>query len=232
MKKVVVIHQPDFMPYLGFFHRLLHADLYVVLDNVQFVNNGKECWHRRDKIKTPKGEQWITVGIQKTSLGTKINEVLLTKSINWREKNMNIIKENYRKALFYHEIFPFVEELFQFECDKMIEFNSKSIQMLLNLFDINIDIAFASNLNVTGKANDLVVDILKKVDADVYLSGIGARNYYKAEPYNQAGITVVWQKFNHPVYPQLHGEFIPYLSSLDLLFNCGIEESRKILRSL
>ena len=230
-KKTVVIHQPDFMPYLGFFQRLLYADLYVILDNVQFVNNCKDSWHRRDKIKTPKGEQWFTVGIQKASLKTNICDILINKNDNWKIKHLNLINENYKKAPFYNEIFPYIKELYSFECDNLVEFNMKSIHMLFDLFAIKIKEVFASTLETTGKSNELLVDILQKVGADRYLSGVGAKAYFDSAPYDEAGIEVVWQDFIHPVYPQLFGPFVPYLSSIDLLFNCGIEESRKILRS-
>jgi hypothetical protein len=103
--------------------------------------------------------------------------------------------------------------------------------MLMGLLDIEIPQVLASTLNTTGKKNELLVDILQKVGATQYLSGVGARAYFEPELYERAGIEVVWQDFLHPAYPQLHGPFIPYLSSIDMLFNCGIEESRKILRS-
>jgi hypothetical protein len=228
--KTIVIHQPDFMPYLGFFHRFLNSDLWVILDNVQFVSKGKG-WNNRDKIKTPNGEKWLTVSVEKAPLNTPINEILLSAN-NWKNDNLNLITANYRKAPFFTEIMPYIEKLYSFECEKLIDFNLKSIDMLLNLFDIKIEKILASPLAPVGKNNELVVDILKKVDADIYLSGVGARAYFEPVIFDNAGIQVIWQEFTHPVYNQLHGDFIPYLSSLDLLFNCGVEESKKILRSL
>ncbi|MDR0606606.1 MAG: WbqC family protein [Bacteroidales bacterium] len=229
INKTVVIHQPDFMPYLGFFHRLLNADLYVVLDNVQFVNSNRG-WHKRDKIKSLKGEAWITVSVKKPKLSTRICDVLIDTSTGWRNSHLNLIRENYKNAAFFNEILPYIEDLYSFQCEKLADFNIKSIDMLLILFDIAIDQVFASSLDVHGKSNELLVDILRKVGANIYLSGIGASDYYDPAPYEMAGIKVMWQNFKHPVYPQQFGEFIPYLSSIDLLFNCGIEESREILR--
>lgn len=229
--KIVVIHQPDFMPYLGFFQRLLIANIYVVLDNVQFVNGSKNAWMSRDKIKTRNGESWFTVRIQKSPLETKINEVYLSKDGIWKQKHMNLFSENYKNAKFYNEIIPHIEKLYDTDFDKMMDFNLKSIEMLIKLFDIKIDIVIASDLNATGKNNDLVIDILKKLNCNRYLSGVGAKNYFIPEKYNEAGIEVIWQEFEHPIYEQQFGDFIPYLSSVDLLFNCGIEHSRKILRS-
>lgn len=228
-ENIVVIHQPDFLPYLGFFHRLLHADTYVVLDTVQRSSSSR-TWTNRDKIKTKQGEKWLTVGVQKSPLDTPINKVLLNKT-DWKSNNLNLIRENYLKAPFYNEIFPLIEQLYDFECDLLWEFTMRSILMLIEAFDIKINIIYAHDLYAVGTKSELLVDILKKVHATSYLSGVGARNYHKQEPFDEAGISVIWQEFTHPVYPQLFGEFIPYLSSIDLLFNCGIEQSRKLLRS-
>lgn len=225
---IVVIHQPDFMPYLGFFDRLQKADIYVVLDNVQYVRSSRG-WTSRDKIKTKNGERWISVGTKKASRDTLINQILLSEESDWRNKHLNLFWENYRKCDFYDEIIPYIRELYNFSCDRMMDFNMKSIEMLMNLLDIKIDINFASEMNVIGKNNGLIIDIVKKLGCHKYLSGIGARDYFVAELYERAGIEVIWQTFNHPIYPQQYQGFIPFLSSIDLLFNCGIEKSKTIL---
>jgi len=230
MTKTAVIHQPDFLSYLGFFQRFLSADLYIALDCVQFVKNTSKAWQNRDKIKTPQGEKWLTVAIQKISSGTKINEVLLSTS-DWRKDHLNLLQENYRQAPYFADIYPYLQELYSFQCIKMMDFNLESINLMLKLFDIKINTILASSLNPQGKNNTLLVDILSKTGCNYYLSGKGAEAYYDPKPFEAAGIKVIWQNFNHPVYPQLHGEFIPYLSAIDLLFNCGIEKSRQILRS-
>lgn len=231
MSKTVVIHQPDFLPYLGFFHRFLHSDLWVIFDNVQFLNNSKS-WHNRDKIKTPQGEKWLTVSVQKCSQKTNINEVLLADLLDWRKDNLNLIKSNYAKAPYFAEVFPYMEELYQYRCEKMLDFNLRSIEMLMKLLDINIEKKLASELNPEGTKNELLIDILKKVKADVYLSGTGAKDYLDVKMFQESGFEVVFQNFTHPIYSQLQGNFIPYLSSVDFLLNCGIEESRKIIRSI
>ncbi len=229
--KTVVIHQPDFLPYLGFFHRLLHADVFVILDTVQFVSGGNQSWHNRDLIKTRHGNKWITVSVKKPSFGTIINEVLLSDTTDWRAKNLNLIIENYNKSIFFNAIFPYIESLYSYNCRKLVDFTYKSIEILMELFDLQIEVMWTSKLKPRGKSNNLVVDILQKVNATHYLSGLGAKCYYDPAPYESAGIHVVWQNFKHPVYPQCHGEFIACLSSIDLLFNCGIKRSREILYS-
>lgn len=224
-----VIHQPDFLPYLGFFQRLLLADLWVVLDNVQFLRGSKR-WHNRDKIKTAHGEQWLTVGVQKSPQDVPINQVLLAPT-DWRQRSLNLIAESYRKAPHFDEIYPHVEDLYAFDCHKLVDFNMHSIDMLAKLLDIDIERKLSSSLALSGKANELLVDILEKVGSKRYLSGVGAKAYFDPAPFERSGIEVVWQEFEHPQYPQMHGEFIPYLSTIDLLFNCGALKAREVLRA-
>lgn len=230
MKATVVIHQPDFLPHLAFFHRLLYADLFVILDTAQYVNATTRSWTNRDKIKTPLGERWITVAVKKGPRETLIRDIELADG-DWKTDNLNLIKENYRRAPYFEQIYPSIENLYASAGRLLADFNLKSINMLMSLFDIQIPTVLASTLDPQGKKNDLLLDILKKVGATHYLSGLGARGYLAPEVFEQAGIQVMWQQFTHPVYAQLHGEFIPYLSSIDLLINCGITDSRKILRS-
>lgn len=229
MSKTVIIHQPDFLSYLGFFHRLLQADLFVVLDHVQYVTGTSRSWMNRDKIKTSNGEAWLTVSIKKCPRETPINQVLLSDAVNWREENLNLLRQNYRKAPFFGEIHPHVEALYAEPCEWLVDFNMKSIGMLCELLDIDVAMEFSSGLDCQGSKNELLVDILQKVGATRYLSGLGAKSYYSPEPFRTAGIEVVWQDFVHPVYPQLHGGFISGLSAIDALYNCGREQTRKLL---
>ena len=112
----------------------------------------------------------------------------------------------------------------------MAEFNLRTIDLLMELFDVKLPYVFASELKASGKSNELLISQLHEVGASHYLSGIGARNYMQPEKFARAGIEVIWQEFKHPVYPQQFGAFVPYLSALDVLFNCGIAASRQILR--
>jgi len=229
MSKIVVIHQPDFLPYLGFFQRLVKADLYVALDHVQFVNGTSRSWMHRDIIKSPRGSQWLSLSVRKAPRDTAINAIDLA-DFDWKSRNLNLIRQNYKGAPYFDEIFPELEKLYAMPCSKLCEFTIVSIEMLLRLFDINIPRVNSSSLQPAGNKNELLVDILTKAEATHYLSGVGARDYFDPAPFFDAGIEVIWQNFTHPVYPQLYNEFIPYLSSIDLLFNCGIDKSREILR--
>jgi len=227
MKKTVVIHQPDFLPYLGFFHRLLSADKFVILDDVQFLRRG---WHHRDKIKSQNGETWLTVGLKKTSQNSKINEMQLNNE-SWRENHLNLISQNYKKAIYFDEIYPYLHDLYLGTYTALIDFNVAGIKMLMKLFSINIGLSYSSEHSLISKSNQLLVDILTNENSTHYLSGTGAQDYFEEKPFIEKDIKVIWQEFTHPIYPQLYGGFIPNLSSIDLLFNCGIIQSRKVLRS-
>lgn len=231
MRRVAVIHQPDFLPYLGFFHRLLHADIFVILDHVQFVSSSRG-WTHRDKIKTSRGAQWLTVAVEKCPRDTPINEVRLSKQVNWRQANLNLLMENYRRAPHFDEIFTHVETLYASAQERLVDFNLRSIELLMELLGIDIKTVLSSDLSPVGRKNELLLNLLGKIGATTYLSGVGAKDYLDPELFSRSGIEVIWQQFQHPVYPQIHGEFLSYLSSLDLLFNCGVNESRRIIRSI
>lgn len=227
MAKIVVAHQPEFLPYIGFFHRLLKADLFIIADTVQYE---KQNFQNRNRIKTVSGERWITASIAKHPVETNINQIFLSRKFDWRTEHLCTIRENYRKAPFFRQIYPIIEELYNYECEKLIDFNINSIKLLCRLFDIKVEIILSNSLDAQGKKNDLITDMLKKVEATDYISGNGAKKYYDSGPYQAAGVNVIWQNFTHPIYPQINGDFLPYMSSIDLFFNCGIEESQTIIR--
>ena len=229
-KKVVVIHQPDFVPYLGFFHRFLHADFYIALDHVQYVNGSSRAWTHRDKIKTAQGEKWLTLSVKKAPRDTAINRIALSTDTGWRQDNLRLLEQNYRKAPYYNELMPEIERLYAQPFHLLCDFNMASIEMLMDMFDVRIPWVWSSSLDPLGTKNELLVDLLHKVSATHYLSGVGAQDYFQPEPFAKAGIEVIWQDFTHPVYAQQFGEFVPYLSALDVLFNHGKMASREILR--
>ena len=223
----VVIHQPDFFPYLGFFHRFLSADFYISLDHVQF----SPAWTARDKIKTQDGWKWLTVSVKKTSQKTAINKVDLSDN-DWRITHLNSLKESYKKATYYDEIIHEIEKVYFKDFVLLKDFNMAAIELLMDLLDVRIPWVYSSSLEPTGSKSELMANLSKSVGADYYLSGEGARDYFEPEPFDKASIKVLWQKFHHPEYTQINGDFIPYLSSLDVLFNCGIKGARKVLHSV
>jgi hypothetical protein len=223
----VCIHQPDFAPYLGFFHRLLTSDVYIVLDDVQFIRRG---WHHRDKIKTRQGEAWLSLSIQKDDYHQVIRDISLSSGTEWVDENLNLIRENYRHASHFDPRFPEIERIYRAGHEKMIDLNMEILRYFFELFDIEVKTLYASKLNVPGKSTEKLVHLVQAAGGDCYLSGTGARDYLNESMFQKAGIALEWQEFHHPVYPQQFGNFIPGLSCLDLLFNCG-PESKKILRS-
>lgn len=227
-RKTVVIHQPDFMPYLGFFHRFLHADMYIALDHVQFVHSN-HGWTHRDKIKTVQGAKWLTVSVRKAPRETAINQIELADT-DWRQDNLRLLEQNYRKTPGYHEVMPEIAHLYAQPFRRLHDFNMGSIELLMDLLDARIPWTWSSGLDPQGAKNELLVDLLLKAGATHYLSGNGARDYFQPEPFARAGIEVAWQDFTHPVYTQQFDGFLPHLSSLDLLFNHGVMASRGILR--
>lgn len=232
MQKTAVIHQPDFIPYLGFFHRLLSADVYIVLDHVQFSKGGSDCWTHRDKIKTQNGTKWLTLPIKKCPTQTPINAILLSNKSDWRSQHLKVLEDNYKKAPFFNDFFPVMEKLYSFKCENMATFTMNSIQILLQSFRIDVEILRSSSLRPTGNSNKMLADLLNKVAAKQYISGIGARDYLNPSLFTEKNINVVWQNFKHPIYNQIHGKFVPYLSSIDLFFNEGYTQARKILHTI
>lgn len=227
VKKIIVIHQPDFAPHISFFHRFLHADMFIALDHVQFLRRG---WMNRDRIKTSNGEKWLTVSIDKTSQTTPINKVSLSDQINWRQNNLNLLEENYIKSTGYSELMPEIEKIYNEPFKILSDFNMSLIDMLMDMLGVRIPWVFSSSLDPVGAKNELLIDLLQKVSATHYLSGIGAEAYLNDEFFKKAQIEIIWQKYSHPIYKQQYGEFIPHLSVLDLIFNNGIEVSRDLLR--
>lgn len=230
MSLTVVIHQPDFLPWLGFFHRLLHADLFIALDHAQFVTGTSRNWANRDRVKTSTGPRWLSLHVRKAPLGTPIREILLAPDPAWRSDNLNLLRESYRRAPYFDEIFPGIEALYAAPHTRLVDMTLASIDLLCNFVDIQVPRRLSSEMAPVGANNEMLVDLLRKAGATHYLSGLGAQAYFDPAPFANARLEVRWQAFEHPVYPQQHGGFVPMLSTIDLLFNCGADQAREILR--
>ena len=214
-----VILQPMYLPWMGYFGLIDVADVFVFYDDVQFV---ERSWQRRNKIKMPNGNWiWLTVPVIK-KFGQKINEVRINNNINWSEKHWKSIRHAYSKAPHFKDYADIFENVYKRKWDYLVDLNVtiiKKISELLGLDDTKF--IFSSKLNVEGKKTDRLINILNKIGADEYISGPTAKAYIEPEKFKKAGIKLYWFEFNHPVYPQLYGDFIPYLSVIDLLFNTG-----------
>jgi WbqC-like protein family len=221
------IHQPDFAPYLGFFQRLLLAQHFIILDDVKFIRDG---WQHRDRIKGTNGPTWLTLSVRKGSHRQRINEVELTENPKWIDQNLNLLRACYAKAAHFPEIFPRVESIYHARYRRMIDFNCAFLDLAIQYFDITIPTSRASEYGIDAASSARLLALVKAKHADSYLSGTGSRAYLDEEMFRAAGVRVIWQDFRHPVYPQLHGDFEPMLSCLDVLFNCG-RDAAVVLRS-
>ncbi len=227
---IITIHQPEHLPWLGFFNKLSKADKFVILDSVQFEKN---YFQNRNKIMVAGNAQWI--GIPVLSEGHMSGTIATTKiakqtNPKWRQKYMQTIKINYAKHPFFNEVFPILEEALSVDEDNMCEINIAIIKGFSKALGFNPEFIRSSELSVSGMKSDLILDICKEVGAATYIAGPSGRDYLDMKSFADEGIEVVFNDFNHPKYPQRKAtEFIPYLSALDLFMNCGFEESARII---
>jgi len=219
--KIVAIHQPQYLPYLGFFHKIAHCDVFAALDHVQFQKNGLQ---NRNKIKTAskEGTQWITVPV-KHNLGQAINEVRMDSSAPWQKKHWNALVSNYSRARCFRQYTDGLQQVLLADHENLSRLNMALTEWSMEAMEIRTPVVYSSQLQVEGHATALLVDICRSVGADAYLSGPGGKNYMEMPLFEQAGIQVLWQDFKCPVYEQQFPDagFIPNLSVVDALLNCG-----------
>ncbi len=219
MEKVICIHQPDFLPYLGFFDRLIQSDTFVILDNVQFLRRG---WHHRDKLKTPQGIQWLTVPIQKKGhYSQSIKDTQIDNTLDWKRKHLMMIEHNYRKSPYFEAFFEELQQIYHKPFTYLIDLNLELLEWLFQIFRISSHTILASSTEITSSSSSRLIELVQYCHGTTYFSGPGAKAYLDEELFTRHNLTVHWQEFTHPVYPQLHGPFIANLSVLDCLLNCG-----------
>ena len=219
-------HQPQYLPWLGFFDKLDQADVFVLLDNVQFKKNE---WQNRNRIKTAAGWQWITVPVRHKFPQT-IAEVEVNEDAPWRRKHLAAIDSNYAKAPYFDEVRPLIAPTLETAWSHLAPLNVELIRGLAATLGIDTRTALGSEVDAREDPTLRLLDLCERFGADTYLSGAGARDYLDVGAFEEAGVAVRFQEFEHPVYPQLFGEFEPSLSAVDLLMNCG-RESFSIIES-
>ena len=191
----------------------------ILLDDAQFQKGG---WNHRDKIKTAAGTKWLTLPIDKGPLARSIADVRLQHDARgWCDHNLNQLRESYREARWFEPVVAELEARYRAGHARMVDLNFALLDYLMGALDVEPEIVWASQLECPGRSTERLVELVRAVGGSHYLSGTGALDYLDAEPFARAGITLELQRFEHPCYPQLHGEFVPYLSSIDALFNCG-----------
>jgi hypothetical protein len=225
---IVAIHQPQYLPWIGYFHKIDRADKFVLLDNVQYKKNE---WQNRNKIKNSNGWQWITLPVI-YRFGEKIKEIRINNRVQWRKKHLHSIFINYRRAPYFKEYFHIFEDVYSKEWEFMVDINKEFIRRIMYILGIEKELILASKLGLLDNdPTDRLVNICIKVGGNTYLSGRDGAKYMNLEKFKGVGLKIIFQDFRHPVYPQLYGNFIENLSIIDLLFNCG-DRSINILRGV
>jgi hypothetical protein len=218
---LVAIHQPEHMPWLGFFEKVLRADAFVLLDDVQF---SKGDFQNRNRVKGRGGAQWLTVPVAHR-FGQRINDTQVAGDA-WREKHWKTLRSCYARAAHFDAFAGEFEEFYARPWTKLSELNAAAINLLARAFGVEKKFVLSSTLNVVGHKSELVLNICKAVGASRYYSGRAGGTYLDAEAFRREGVEIVVQEFEHPVYEQLFMKecgFVPNLSAVDLLFNCGAE---------
>jgi len=223
---IVSIHQPQYLPWLGYFAKIERSDIFFFLDNVQFKKNE---WQNRNKIKTDQKWQWLTVPVIHR-FGQKINEVEINSTVRWGKKHLTALTTHYSKAAFFKEYIGFFEQTYAQEWQYLVDINIHIIRYLAEALGIsNTKFVVASKYESREEPTERLVDLCKQVEGNVYLSGKEGAKYMNLDKFEKESIQVIFQDYNHPHYPQLYGSFEPYMSVIDLLFNCG-PESLSILK--
>mgnify|MGYP001289255858 CR=1 FL=1 len=223
---IVGVHQPQYLPWLGYFAKIDRADVFVLLDTVQYKKNE---WQNRNRIKTADGWQWLTVPVT-YRFPQRIDEVAVNNRERWQHKQRQAIASNYRKAPFWDGLAPLLEEILAPTWEMIAPLNIFGVKRLAAILGIETPLYVALELGEFPKDPDeRLIAITKHFGADTYLAGSGGRGYMALDRYARSGVKVIFQEYDHPVYEQLFGAFEPCMSVVDLLFNHG-KESLKILR--
>ena len=220
--------QPGYLPWLGFFDQVHHADIFILYDDLIY---SKKSWRNRNRIKGPKGAQWLTVPVLYGS-GQKIREVRIDSSRNWQNVHFRTLNHCYGKAPFFSR---YRDDFFHLYREAMWEtlcnLNVHIIRYLLGVFGIRTKLLLSSELGFEKSFLDSdpkdsiptrrIVHFMDRLGAKRFLEGQAGKTYVKEEILEEAGIAIRYQVYRHRSYPQCFGGFIPYLSAVDLLFNCG-----------
>lgn len=225
------IMQPTYLPWMGYFDLMDQSDIYVVFDHVQFE---KKSWQQRNKIKVSNGAIYLTVPVQKMPRKTKIYDVKISYNQgNPLKKHWETVSLAYKKAPYFNKYKSFFDTIYSKKYVLLKDLNVEIIKGICNILGIETEIVFSSNLDLKDEnmeKTEKVVNLCKKMNITHLYDAKGAEEFLDESLFQKEGISITFQDFHYPEYPQLWGEFVPYLSVIDLLFNMG-EKSLSIIRS-
>lgn len=217
-----------FFPWVGLFEQIKLADIYVHYDDVQMPLG--RSFVSRVQIKTPKGSQWLSASIDRGRSGSLISETFLVNDREWRNRHLNLLKQNYRESDRYATMRGLAERIYAYGESSLARFNQYSIECLANWLGLDTEFSISSELGVRGSGTRRLIDICKHYGASEYITGHGARNYLNHEAFEANGIAVSYMDYELRQYPQLHGAFTPYVTILDPIANLGTS-ARSLLTS-
>ena len=219
---ILSVHQPNFIPWIGFFHKIIESDLFVILDTVQYPRGKSVANRNKIKIGNDFHEIVVPISIPKGHEG-KVNYFEIKFGDDrWNKKILKTIEMTYSKSLFFNDYYSYFQNLFN--SNNFCQMNIDFILFVLKHLNIQTEIVLLSDLKKGfEKKNDLIIGLCNHFSADIYLSGSGASKYNDEEKLVENNITLVYQNYKPKVYTQVKGDFIPYLSIIDLLFNHGKE---------
>jgi hypothetical protein len=218
---IIGIHQPNYLPYIGFFDKLRRSDVFVIYDDAQFI---KGDFQQRNKIRIYHGWKWLTVPVNKKHI--PINQIKIRNDVEidgttWQEAHLKEIQTNYKKAPYYLGFEKEIRRIYEQEYEMLIDINMKLIEFLMKSFSIDTQIVYSSEFGFNSKSTEKIVDLVSAIGGDVYLSGPMGKNYLDLQLFEKENIQVVFQHFKHPIYHQQYDGFEPNMSAIDGLLNAG-----------
>lgn len=223
MTRVVAIHQPNFFPWIGYFDKIARSDVFVFLDHVQLPKTGGG-WSNRVKMLVAGEARWVTAPVRRAFHGVApINEIEWVDEQPWRAKLLKTLSASYAKAPHYRDTMVWLEPLILRPEGNLARFNMAVIRAVADRIGLSHAYCVtSSSLGGQGQANELLIDLMRKVGGDCYLCGGGAAGYQNDEAFAAAGMKLCYQRFTHPVYAQIgQPDFVPGLSIVDALMNIG-----------
>lgn len=216
----LAIMQPTYLPWMGYFDLMDQVDVFIFLDDVQF---SKQSWQQKNRIKIKNGKLLLTVPVKNKSKKQIIKDVIIDNSRNWQKKHLTSIKLNYSKSKYYNQYIKSLEEIYMNNKDSLVDLNMKINLWIKESLNIKCKVFRASELGIdSGEKVMRLINICKKMGCNEYLSPAGSKGYIeKNNIFEKEGIKLSYQHFVHPIYNQINGDFLPYMSVIDLLFNEG-----------